>query len=222
MTRQLDVVIPVRDVDRYLGEALDSVIGQRGVDCRVVVVDAGSARPILLPEQHQANPAVRLVRSDRPLTAGGGRNLGVAAGSAPWVTFLDADDRWPLDSRSALVETLEATGAGIAFGMMTHFHSDEGSRRLQAPEGESKALIAGGAVLSRASWQQVGPFDEELANGEFIEWYTRALGATIEIAQIADLVLERRVHLESTTANQILNRDDYLTVVRRWIAQSGS
>lgn len=105
---------------------------------------------------------------------------------------------------------------------MVHFHSDDESRRLQAPVGQAKALTAGGMVMSRAIWQRVGRFDAVLANGEFIEWYTRAMGAPAEFAYIDELVLERRVHLESTTANQIRNRDDYLTVVRRWMTQNGS
>lgn len=218
----LDVVIPVRDVDRYLGEALDSVLGQRGVECHAIVVDAGSVTPIVLPERHRANPAIRLIRSDEPLRAGGGRNRGADEGSAPWVSFLDADDLWPLDSRRLLIDAITSTGADLAFGTMVHFHSDDESRRLQAPVGQAKALTAGGMVMSRAIWQRVGRFDAVLANGEFIEWYTRAMGAPAEFAYIDELVLERRVHLESTTANQIRNRDDYLTVVRRWMTQNGS
>ena len=36
------VVVPVYDVERWLPESLDSVLGQSGVDLDVVVVDDGS------------------------------------------------------------------------------------------------------------------------------------------------------------------------------------
>ena len=96
----LDVVVPVRDLDRYLAETLDTVLEQAGVECEVVVVDAGSVQPIELEARHAGHPRIRLVRSAEPLTCGGARNLGAALGSASWLTFVDADDLWPEQSRA--------------------------------------------------------------------------------------------------------------------------
>ena len=39
---RVTVVVPVYDVERWLPESLDSVLGQSGVDLEVVVVDDGS------------------------------------------------------------------------------------------------------------------------------------------------------------------------------------
>ena len=221
MTVELDVVIPVYQVDRYLGEALDSVFEQ-DVACAVVVVDAGSDPPIRIPAEHADRPDLRLVRSDVPLTAGGGRNLGAGFGSAPWISFLDADDVWPRDSRRLLIEACRREGADLAVGMMSHFHADEAAKRIALPEGEKKALLAGGVLLSRAAWSAVGDFDPELRSGEFIDWYTRFTLSERPAVSIPDLVLRRRLHLASTTAGQIHGRDDYLEVVRRWMSRNGS
>ena len=65
----MDVVIPVRNVDDYLGEALDSTVDQ-GVDLTVYVVDAGSRIPVRLPSSHSGRPDVRLIRSEQPLLGG--------------------------------------------------------------------------------------------------------------------------------------------------------
>jgi glycosyltransferase involved in cell wall biosynthesis len=221
MTVELDVVIPVYNVDRYLGEALDSVFAQE-VASEVVVVDSGSDRPIRIPAEHAGRPNLRLVRSDAPLTAGGGRNLGAAIGSAPWISFLDADDVWPRGSRRLLLEACRAESADLAVGMMTHFHADEAAKRLALPEGEKKALVAGGILMSRAVWSAVGDFDPGRRSGEFIDWYTRFTLSGRPVASIPDLVLRRRLHLASTTAGQIHSRDDYLEVVRRWMSRNGS
>lgn len=221
MTAALDVVIPVRDVDRYLSETLTSVWNQEGVDCAVIVVDAGSIAPVALPEPLPADRTIRLIRSDIPLTVGGGRNRGAAEGAATWLSFLDADDRWPPQSRLALLNAARLHGADIAVGTMTTFHSDAESRRLAAPAGNRTANMAGGIVVSRDFWNRVGPFDPQLQSGEFIEWYLRAQTLGARIVTIPDLVLERRIHLESTTANQIGNRDDYLRVVRQWMNRNG-
>lgn len=221
MTIELDVVIPVRDVNRYLGETLASVRRQEGVACSVIVVDAGSFEPIALPAPFDADPAMRLIRSDLPLTAGVGRNRGVAEGNAPWISFIDADDLWPPGSRHALLSEARLHGADIVVGTMRTFHSDEDSRRLEGPQGIRPANLAGGMVLSRECWNRVGPFDPALRTGEFVDWFLRAQTHLARIVTIADLVLERRIHLESTTANQIGDRDDYLRVVRKWMTRNG-
>ncbi len=221
MTIELDVVIPVRDVDRYLGEALRSVREQRDIVCAVVVVDAGSVRPITLPDPFRDDSSVRLVRSEVPLTAGAARNHGAELGGAPWISFLDADDLWPARSRRSLLDACDANGSEMAVGMMRTFHADEAARRLVAPEGVRAAQIAGGTVLSRECWNRVGPFDPTLRSGEIIDWSLRARLKHVRFAAIPDIVIERRVHLESTTANQIGDRNDYLTVVRQWMSRNG-
>ena len=216
MTVELDVVIPVRDVDRYLAEALESVRHQ-DVECAVTVVDAGSMRPITLSEPFAADPFVSLVRSEAPLGIGAARNRGVELTTAPWISFLDADDRWPHRSRRLLLEACKTAGADLALGTVQTFYSDEPSRRLQSAKGVRQAKFAGGLVVSRRVWSLIGPFDTTLATGEFIDWFLRVEAAKVKTVTIPDLVLERRLHLESTTANQIGDRDDYLRVVRQWM-----
>lgn len=221
----VDVVIPIRDVDEYLAEALASVAAQRDVELgAVVVVDGGSSTPIVLPDRGFGDLPVTLVRSEEPLTAGGGRNRGAAVGSAPWLAFLDADDRWPADSRAQLIAACTAAEAGLAFGTFTEFHSDEESaRRLERADAPQAARVAGGIVVARSAWEAVGPFDEHLNAGEFIEWFNRARAAGLPMAATEIPALERRIHVGSTTATQIhAGRDAYLEVVRRWMNRTDS
>ncbi len=221
MTAELDVVIPVRDVDRYLGEALASVRRQEEVACAVTVVDAGSVTPIRLPSPFDADPTVRLIRSDTPLSIGAGRNHGAAAGSAPWITFLDADDLWPPQSRRALLDEALRHSADLAVGNVRNFYSDAASQRLAGVEGIHRAHLAGGVVVSRAFWDRIGPFEPDLQVGEFVEWWLRAQEGGARVVTVEALVLERRLHLESTSVRLMEDRDDYLRVVRQWMNRNG-
>lgn len=222
MTAELDVVIPVRDVDAYLGEALDSAFDQ-GVEVAVVVVDAGSTTPIRLPDRHAERPEVRLIRRDEPMLVGEARSLGADAGSAPWIAFLDADDVFPSRSRRALLTAADQAAADVVIGTMVHFHADAAAAdRLKLPHGERRALVAGGMAFRRSVWEQVGAFDPTLRAGEFIDWFNRLTLAGIPTLEVAEPALRRRVHLASTTATQARTdgRDDYLEVVRRWMRRN--
>jgi glycosyltransferase involved in cell wall biosynthesis len=220
VSAELDVVIPVRDVDDYLAEALESVLAQSAVSMAVCVVDAGSRRPITLPSALSARSDIQLLRSDAPLRAGAARNLGVGAGSAPWISFLDADDVWAPGSRRALIDAAVAASADLAIGSVEHFSDDETARRLRVPSGARRALVPGGIVVRREAWRRVGAFDTDLAVGEFIEWRNRTRIAGLRETAIDATVLSRRVHGESITAGDRSDRSDYLEVVRRWIARS--
>jgi len=176
--------------------------------------------PIRLSERHADRPDVHLLRSDAPLLVGAARTLGAAAGSAPWISFLDADDVWPPASRRLLIAAADAADAQVAVGTMEHFHADgAAAAALKLPEGRQRALIAGGLVVRRAGWDRVGAFDPSLRAGEFIDWFNRLTIAGLPVVDIPDLVLRRRVHLASTTATQARTADraDYLEVVRRWM-----
>lgn len=68
-----------------LAEALDSLRAQ-DVAARIVVVDNASEPPL------QQSEGVELIRSDRRLTVGAARNLGLESVKTPYVIFWDADD----------------------------------------------------------------------------------------------------------------------------------
>jgi len=212
----VDVIIPCRDVDAYLSEAIASAIGQVGVTTRVIVIDAGSSVPIVLAPEWAAHERVTLVRSETGLLGGGARNAGLAFASADYITFLDADDLWSPERTRVLLDAL--TRGHIVMGQIEHF--SDGQTGLNVPTGLEVALVAGGMLLARADFDRVGLFDEELRAGEFIDWFNRARVAGLALTQVDEVSLRRRVHAASITATQMEARMDYLKVVRRWMSRN--
>jgi len=88
MSASVSVVIAVwDDYVELLGDCVESVLAQDGIEVDVVVVDNASTRPLPpLPD------GVRVVASDSRLSAGSARNLGLEQVRTPLVLFLDADD----------------------------------------------------------------------------------------------------------------------------------
>lgn len=87
------VVIPAHNRPDGLRRALDSVLGQRPLCARVVVVDDGSASPVG-SWLECADRRVTVVRNERAVGPAAARNQGVDLLDTEWVGFLDDDDRW--------------------------------------------------------------------------------------------------------------------------------
>ena len=91
------VVIPAYNAQAYIGAALESVNRQTVQPAEVIVVDDGSTDRTA----HIATEAGARVLGQRNLGPSAARNAGVAAACAPWIAFLDADDRWAGDKLEA-------------------------------------------------------------------------------------------------------------------------
>jgi glycosyltransferase involved in cell wall biosynthesis len=209
---RIDVIIPVRDIDTWLNEAVASVLAQERVEVTITVVDAGSVVPVRLGPEVLGDGRVQLVRSDVPLFAGAARNLGVARGTSALLGFLDADDLWPPDRCWRLADLLAASNADLVVGSVEEFGQREGA----VP---GVAHLAGGGLMRRSAFERVGGHDPNLATGEWVDLMARARHqGLVEVAGEV-LALRRRIHGSSTTVARRDLRDDYLKVVRAQLAR---
>ena len=97
------VILAWNDEPAVLDGAVSSALGQVGPEVAVTVVDNGSQPPAALAERR-----ARVVRSATNLGVGGGRNLGIRTGHAPYVCVLDSDARLRPGALARLVAPLAA------------------------------------------------------------------------------------------------------------------
>jgi len=85
-------VIPAFNAERFVAEAIESVLGQTHPQVECIVVDDGSTDHTAEVVERYGE-RVRLLRQ-RNAGVSVARNNGAAAGEGAFVAFLDADDRW--------------------------------------------------------------------------------------------------------------------------------
>jgi glycosyltransferase involved in cell wall biosynthesis len=177
--------MPVFNRERFVGEAIQSVLDQTYRPFELIVVDDGStdgsaalARTfagVLVLEQEQAGP-------------GAARNRGVAASRGELLAFLDSDDLMPPNKLELQARHLRQhpETAGV-LGEQELFGADP----AHVPPG-----FVGQQPLSimirRSTFELVGPFGTDF--GEDLDWLCRAWGAGARIDSIDSVVLRRRVH----------------------------
>jgi len=118
----VSAVTIVRDGERFLAEALDSIFGQTYSNLELVIVDDGSTdRSAEIAERfvRVVPDRVRLVRHADGGTRGmsAARALGVRTAQGDLIGFLDADDVWLPDKIAEQVAILDAhPSAGMVYG----------------------------------------------------------------------------------------------------------
>lgn len=209
----VSVIVPVYNGERYLAEALESILAQRGVALDVVVVDDGSGDESAAVAARSAG--VRLVRQEnRGLSAA--RNRGVALARGHFLTFLDADDVLTADSLPCRLERFRAAPhLEAVLGQLEEFISPElaGTDEQVRARSIQSAVLAGTMLVRRAAFERVGAFDPRWRVGEFVDWYARSAERGLRVERIPDVVLRRRVHTMNMT-RRALPRDDYARIVK--------
>jgi glycosyltransferase involved in cell wall biosynthesis len=194
------VAIPAYNAERFLADALASILAQtRPVDEIVVVDDGSSDRTAEVAAAHGA----RVLRQPNA-GIGATRSRAVAATRTDLVVLLDADDLLTPNSIECRIRELEADPElEMLFGHVRHFAelADGSPVALDQPQA---GRVIGGLLIRRAAYDRVGPFASGLRVAEALDWMLRAGEQAVRELTVPDQVLWRRVHGAN---NSIANRD---------------
>ena len=196
----VSVVIPVRDGERYLGEAIRSVLAQTTPPGELIVVDDGSQDASA--EIAASFAPVQLITGP-PRGAPAARNAGVRRARGDLVAFLDADDVWAPDKLTLQLAALSAPETpDLVFGHVDEFLSPELTAEELAALPAPRGVVAGRVVITllvrRAALERAGAFAEDLPAADFLDWLarSRALGQTETMLEA--VVARRRIHRHNT------------------------
>jgi|SRR5579875_3681998 len=119
---RVSVIVPVRDEEAYLGEALDSLAAQTLEDHEVVVVDDGSTdgTAALAASYARRDPRVRVIRQP-PLGMIAASERARAEARAPLLARLDGDDVALPDRLELQVAAIEEEGLAAVGGQVEYF-----------------------------------------------------------------------------------------------------
>ena len=126
----VSVIIAALDAEAFIGEAIDSVLGQDFPDFEIVIApdelrdySAFAAR----------DPRIRVIAGvPAPTGPGPARNRALAAARGEWIALLDADDLWSREYLGALVGAAEQSGA--AFGRTAVLQENDRELRSIPPQ----------------------------------------------------------------------------------------
>lgn len=114
---KLSVVVPVYNVEDYIGQMIESLQNQTLRDLQIILVDDGSPdRSGEICDEYAAKDDRITVIHKPNGGVGAARNDGLDAATGDWIVFCDSDDWVEPDAFQRLVDAGERTGADVVFG----------------------------------------------------------------------------------------------------------
>lgn len=113
----LTLVVAIYNVEPYLRQCFDSILGQRFTDIEVIAVNDASTdnSPRIVEEYAQADDRVIPVMLERNAGLGNARNLGLDRARGEYIMFIDSDDWLEGNSLEVIARRLEATTPDVMF-----------------------------------------------------------------------------------------------------------
>ncbi|MGY3581616.1 glycosyltransferase involved in cell wall biosynthesis [Bradyrhizobium sp. USDA 4341] len=215
------VVIPSFNQGRFLEEALQS-IARQDVATEIIVMDGGSTDTSLVILKRWSH-RLAFWRSGPDGGQGSAINEGAKLGTAPYISWLNSDDKLEPGSLRALVNALENNPAApAAYGNALNMTSKGNTSAVWVQPFSEKGLrlrciISQPATLiRRAAWEAVGGLDPTLHFAlDYDLWWRlyRSFGPFIHVPRVLAV---NRLHADTKTRNnRAAHYAEAIGVVRR-------
>lgn len=217
-------IIPVYNGERYVREAIESVLNQTYSNMEIVVVDDGST--------DQTAAAVKEFGSEikyfyQP-NAGPGpaRNFGIQVSSGEWLAFLDADDLWLPDKIKLQAERLlSSSRLDLCFSLMRNFWDPKLSKYEKKFKQEGLVKLCPPFSLCtllapKSSFERIGKFDYRFFLGEEVDLFLRMREYGLRYEIVEKVLVRRRLHGANMTWNLgAIKRASLLRVAKKSLAK---
>ncbi|NJK36387.1 MAG: glycosyltransferase [Oscillatoriales cyanobacterium RM2_1_1] len=227
----ISVIIPSYNCDRYIAQAIESVLAQGDSDVEIIVIDDGSqdnTQSVVQPYQgqiqycYQTNQGVAVAR-----------NRGIQMAQGEFVAFLDADDVFLPDKLACQLAVFKANpDLGIVHSGWRRITQTgeplmdvEPWKNVPVLDLESwlrwKPLGTMGTLMFRRDWlQQVGGFEPGLTHAEDVDLVLRLSLAGCQADWLRQPTVCYRQHEQNTMRNGLAQARSINWVLDRFFQHS--
>jgi glycosyltransferase involved in cell wall biosynthesis len=214
---KISVIIPIYNGERYLNEAIGSVLAQTYCPIEIIVVDDGSTDSSAQIVKRFSKSVQYFFQTNSG--TGAARNQGINLATGGFFAFLDQDDVWVEDKlarQMAVFITIPETD--IVFGYVKQFHSPEVEehvkQKIHCPARLMPGYAPSAMLIKRSAFFRVGLFETKWKIGEWADWYVRALELKLKRIMLQDLITLRRLHKGNKGLRQSAKITEYVQMLR--------
>lgn len=193
----ISVIIPVYNCEKYISEAINSVLKQDYLPLEIIVVDDGSTDKTT-ENIKEFGSQITYIYQENGGTAKA-RNNGIKNAKGDYFAFLDADDIWVENKLKMQMEVFVTNPeTDLVFGEIQQFYSpdlDESIKKQiychpQPLIGCSPTVM----LIKREAFFTIGEFSTNLKIAEFGDWYARVKESDLNVSIPPIVMAKRRLH----------------------------
>jgi glycosyltransferase involved in cell wall biosynthesis len=229
MSPQVSVIIPAYNGDRFIGQAVESVLQQPYPNCELIVVNDGSSDATA--EVLQAyGERIRYVEQPNQGVAAA-RNRGLALAQGEWIAFLDQDDYCSPDKLTHQIACLEKATPQVGMIHSGWQRVDAQGQALsqvepwyQAPQLDLagwiwwKPVLLSAMLFRRSGLEQVGGFDSSFQQTCDLDLVLRLTLKGWETLWLKEITVHYREHDRNESRNALLQAQENQRVMDRIFA----
>jgi glycosyltransferase involved in cell wall biosynthesis len=220
----VSVILIVKNGERYLASAINSVLNCNYQPLEIVVVDGHSSDSTA--EIAKSFTEVRYMLQTNQGIANA-YNLGIDTAEGELIAFISHDDLWAPNKLQLQVEYLIAHPEIEYIVTKFQYFLAEG---CSLPPGFKKELleqdhvgrIMETLVARKTVFEKVGKFNPDYKLAEDVDWYARAKDQNISMAVIPEVLLYKRVHNSNSSSDAQVSNQALLKLLRQSINRQRS
>ena len=201
---KISVIMAVKDGQKYLRQAIDSVLGQTSSNFEFIIIDDCSADDSLAIIENYTDPRIKLIINQNHLGLSASLNVGLDAARGEYIARMDADDICLPERLEKQVRFLDRHPRIVVVGTGIRLIDEQGKviQDVQMPADNDLIKwqlcfinpIAHPSVMMRgAAVKQVGGYDPELIRSQDYDLWWR-LSAKYQLANVPDILVLLRQH----------------------------
>ena len=111
----ISVIMPVYNTDRYITEAINSVLNQTYQDIELIVIDDASNDNSSKIINSFNSSKIKYIKLEKNSGAANARNVGINQSSGNIICFIDSDDIWEIEKLEKQYKFLKENNVGFCY-----------------------------------------------------------------------------------------------------------
>jgi len=187
----ISVVIAVYNTEKYIAEAIESIFAQNYSNIEIIVVNDGSTDNTLkILEQYSGRIKIISQENKGQSVA---RNVGIKQAKGTLIGFIDADDLWAENYILNTIKYLSADSVyDYVYGQTKYFRIIDGKKEMT--DNLCMKMLIGASLFKKKVFDIVGLFNEEMREGEDLDWFFRLMESHCKGKKIEETMLFYRRH----------------------------
>ena len=118
MIPKISVIVPMYNVEKYVGCAIQTLLNQTFTDFEAILVDDCSTDNTLAVAKSFNDPRIKIFANERNFGAAETRNIGMSHAHGKYIYFFDSDDALLPNALQLLITAAEKNNADVVSSLV--------------------------------------------------------------------------------------------------------